>query len=357
MNDANKSKRIFYLDALRALAILCVVLLHVTGHLNELMAYNGSTIYSLSGYFEIFANNFFRIGVDLFLMLSGALLLGRDWDIKGFLAKRLPRIIKPFVFWSLIFTVVIMCVSYLVPSANLISQFGIYGFLNLFWDTLMGNAPGSGAYWFFWMMIGVYLIMPVLNRWINHSDLSEVEYFLVLWVITTVFEYTFMMDCSEILNCFTSPIGLAVLGYYLRYSDRRVFNNPLFALILIVMSSVLMFSYSYIVADTSVLFSFHRYSILEIVEVIGVFCLFKCSSYMNNPNDIVRRAISSIAMCSYGMYLIHSQIMMAFRKLLHIHLNFLEEYVFLFLVGFMMSWIIIHVLSKVPILDEYAGAE
>ena len=123
MSNSSQSKHIFYLDALRAFAILCVVLLHVTGHLGEMMHYNISTIYSFSGLFETFGNNFFRIGVDLFLMLSGALLLGRDWNIKSFLYKRVPRIAKPFVFWSLIFSVMLFAVSYVVPSVNLVNQY------------------------------------------------------------------------------------------------------------------------------------------------------------------------------------------------------------------------------------------
>lgn len=357
MTNSTKSKRIFYFDALRALAILCVVLLHVTGHLGELMAYNGSTIYSLSGFFELFANNFFRIGVDLFLMLSGALLLGRNWNIRDFLSKRLTRIIKPFVFWSLIFTIILMLVSFFIPSLDFVNDFGIYGFLNLFWNTLMCKAPGSAVYWFFWMMFGVYLIMPIFNKWISHSNFSEIEYFLVIWLISTFFDYTLMMDCPIKLSYFTSPIGLVILGYYLRYTDREIFNNPLIALMMIVISNILMLSYSYIVADTTVLFGFHRYSILEIIEVVGVFCLFKTSTFLNNPSYAVQRLVSSIAICSYGIYLTHSQIIMATRKILHISLNFTAEYILLFTVGFILPWALIYILSNIPFLDEYIGVK
>ncbi|MBQ2830936.1 acyltransferase [Methanobrevibacter sp.] len=357
MVNSSQSKRIFYFDALRAVAILFVVLLHVTGHLGEMMNYNVSTIYSFSGLFETFGNNFFKIGVDLFFMLSGALLLGRDWDIRGFLSKRIPRIAKPFVFWSLVFSVMLFVVSYVIPSLNLVDQHGIYGFLKVFWDTLMFKAPGSAVYWFFWTMLGVYLAMPILNKWIKHSELSELEYFLVIWIVSTLFDYTLMVECPVKLSYFTSPFGLVVLGYYLRYTERKVFNNALIALALIIVPAIVMFVYSCSVVDTNILFTFHRYAILPIIEVIGVFCLFKTSKYLNNPNDFIKRFVSSIAMCSYGMYLIHSQLIMVFRKVLHVSFNFTIDYLILFFVGFILSWFIIYILSKIPYVNEFVGVK
>lgn len=141
------TKRIFYFDALRAMAILCVVLLHVTGHLGEMMHYNLSTIYFLSGVFETFANNFFRIGIALFLMISGALLLGRDWDIKRFYKKRILRIAKPFLFWSLIFTLMLIGASYFISGINFVNQFGIPDMVKVFADTLLAgrlDQPSTG---------------------------------------------------------------------------------------------------------------------------------------------------------------------------------------------------------------------
>ncbi len=354
---SNNSKRIFYFDGLRAIAILCVVLLHVTGHLGEIMNYNISTIYSLSGAFEIFANNFFRIGIALFLMLSGALLLGRDWDVKGFFSKRIPRIAKPFIFWSLIFSIVLISASYFIPSINFVSKFGILDMLKVFWDTLTCQAPGSAVYWFFWMMLGMYIIMPIFNKWINGTDLSKVEYFLIIWSIYIIATHTLMVPVPEFLSFFISPIGFVVLGYYLRHSERKIFNNSIVALIFIIVPAILMMLYSYSVVDKSILFVFHRYSILVMIEAIGVFCLFKTSSFLNNPGNVVKGLVSSIAMCSYGMYLIHSQLIMVTRKILHLSLGFSAEYIMLFIVGFVFSWIIIYVLSKIPFIDEFIGVK
>ena len=349
------SKRIFYFDGIRAVAILCVVLLHVTGHLGEIMNYDLSTIYSLSGLYTLFANNFFRIGIALFLMLSGALLLGRDWDIKGFFSKRIPRLLKPFLFWALIFSIILILSSYFVSSINFVTKFGALDMINVFVDTLLCRGPGSEVYWFVWMMLGMYLMMPIFNKWINNTDFSKIEYFLIIWAIYIVAVHSLMLPVPEILSFFISPIGFVVLGYYLRYTERKIFNSSIIALIFIAVPSVLMFIYSYCIADTTILFVFHRYSILIMIVAIGVFCIFKSSPILNDPRGDVRKIVSSIAVCSYGMYLIHSPMIMVVRRIVHI--NFAFDYIIFFIVGFILSWIIIYVLAKIPIIDDYIGVK
>ena len=353
----NVSKRIFYLDALRAVAILCVVLLHVTGHLSEMMNYNISTIYSLSGAFEIFANNFFRIGIALFLMLSGALLLGRQWDVKSFFSKRIPRIVIPFIFWALVFTIILISASYFLPSIDFVNHFGILDMIGVFIDTLMCRAPGSAVYWFFWMMLAMYMLMPFVNRWINNTDLVKVEYFLVIWMIYIIADYSLMLPIPEILSYFISPLGFVVLGYYLRYSQRKIFGSSVISLILIAVSSIVMMAYSYAVADRTVLFVFNRYSLLVMLEAVGVFCLFKSASFLNNPYNWIRGIITSIAISSYGMYLVHSQMIMVARRLLPAPYNFIFDYIALFVVGFILSWIIIYILAKIPFVDKCIGVK
>ena len=352
-----RAKHIFYFDALRCFAILCVVLLHVTGHLAEITSFNTLTIFSPAGIFETFMNNATRIGVDLFLVLSGALLLGRDETLKSFFSKRIPRIVKPFIFWSLVMSVTLFAASYVFSSVNFIDNFSIFSFCELFYNTLLFKAPGSAVYWFFWMMLGVYLTMPILNKWVLNSKLEEIEYFLAIWIVSTIFDYTLMFPCPVKLSYFTSPIGLVLLGYYLRHTERKIFKNTYAALILTIIPLIVMFAYSYSIVDVKILFEFHRYSILEIIETVGVFCLFKNLNYFKSPDKHISKPISSLAMCSYGMYLIHSQIIMIFRKVIHISFNFTIEYIILFAAGFIISWLIILILSKIPIIDNYVGVK
>ena len=128
-------------------------------------------------------------------------------------------------------------------------------------------------------------------------------------------------------------------------------------MLLIIIPASLMFIYSYMMINHELLFEFHRYSILPIIECIGVFCLFKTSKFLNNPSNISTKFISSVAVCSYGMYLIHSQMIMFVRKILHISFNFALDYIILFFVGFVLSWIVIYALSKIPVLVDYVGVK
>ena len=96
MMENKVKKRIFYFDEIRALAILFVILCHTT------------TIYHPFNYsFSPLAipsilNMLGWVGVPLFFMISGALLLNREYEINFFLKSKLLRIFIPFVFWIII---------------------------------------------------------------------------------------------------------------------------------------------------------------------------------------------------------------------------------------------------------------
>ena len=351
------TQRIFYFDAIRAAAIFFVISLHVTGHLAEIIHFSIDNIYTLRGLFASFAPNFFRIGVDLFLMLSGALLLGRDESVGFFFKKRIPRLVKPFLFWSVIFTAMLVLASYFIPSMGFVTSFGLVDILKVFWDTVTCQAPGSVVYWFFWMMLGVYILIPLFNKWIVKADFRKIEYFLILWIIYIFFAYTLMVPIPHPVLFFFTPMGFVVLGYYLRYTERKVFKNPYVLWAMIIIPSILMNWYSYTLVNIDLLFIFERYSVPVMLIAVGVFCLFKTSKRLNNIPSGFKNIISSIALCSYGMYLIHAQIMMVVRKIIPMSSNYALDFIILFASGFVLSYIIIYVLSKIPIVNEFIGVK
>lgn len=84
-------QRIFWLDAARAIAIMLVVFTHVNGQI--------SNDYVLKSLF----NSIDRLGVPIFIMLSGGLLLPKlsQVDFLQFYKKRIPQFIILIIFYSI----------------------------------------------------------------------------------------------------------------------------------------------------------------------------------------------------------------------------------------------------------------
>lgn len=359
-----KSKRIFYFDALRALAILSVIVLHLATELLKISVGE----YDLFSWNWIISNllyNCSRFGVDIFLMLSGALSLGRVWDIKSFLSKRLPRITAPFLFWGFILSLVLVIFSTFLSSIHTIDPINIQNFLNYLLNSYLGENQGFGPYWFFWMIFGTYLIMPIFNKWLLNCDLKEVEYFLVLWIITCIFENTLMTSFPIKLSYFSGAIGMVILGYYLRHTKREIFNNKYAGLILTLLGLILTFTVTYLNSSPTELYKIDRMSIYLVIESAGIFLLFKNFNKFNihidffeNPKGIFKKSIFSIAKYSYGMYLNHRVITMILSNYLKpYHLQYKPYLLILFISTMILSWGIMAALNRIPYLNKIIGAK
>lgn len=357
----NKSKRIFYFDALRALAIICVIVVHVYA-VTRIHAQSGyASIPSFEWIFSQYMGNCFRIGVDLFLMLAGALSLGRVWTIKDFLSKRIPRIVSPFVFWGLATSIILIIFSYYF-GFKYITSFTTSSIIDYIYGAFMSESPGFQQYWFFWMILGTYLIMPIFNKWLLHADLYEAEYFLVFWMITCLYDHTLNIAFPIKLSYFTSPIGLVVLGYYLRYTERKILNNPYFDLALVVFASVLTMYLVCRWSSASEFFVFDRYSLPLSLEVIGVFLLFKNFHKFNidfkfeTVEKIFKRFVFDIAKYSYGIYLVQGLFLCIYSNLLPYH-DFYSNVIILFLLILFSSYILMDILNRVPYVNGVIGAK
>lgn len=138
-------------------------------------------------------------GIGLFFMISGALILGKAQTLKEgkeldpftFLKHRLLKIAVPLAFWSL-----------------------------LYWTLSSIESSGLGVMWFLWTIGGLYLLSPILIRWLQHATLSEVELYLGVWALSLLYPFVkFLMPVAEgdtaWIYYFHGYVGYFVLGYYL----------------------------------------------------------------------------------------------------------------------------------------------
>ena len=93
-------------------------------------------------------------GIGLFFMVSGALLLkvnfGRPYETRIFLQRRLTKILIPLVFWSLV--------------GWGLEQYGI-------------DNTELGILWFMYCLAGMYLLTPILSRWLSVASKKEIEFY------------------------------------------------------------------------------------------------------------------------------------------------------------------------------------
>ncbi|MBO6110674.1 MAG: acyltransferase [Methanobrevibacter sp.] len=334
----NIKTRIAYYDNLRVLAIFGIIAIHVFQLWHHGEKVNGMYIYMFS---EIV-----RYAVPIFLMLSGALLLNRDIDLNHFLKHRLTRITYPFLFFLII--------AFL---------------LSLFTDKTFSYNIFSHS-WYFWMIFGVYLSIPIINKFIQHASVREIEYFLAVFIIASVF-YQFILYYNVEnyfnLNFFAAPIGFLVLGYYLSIRDFKIDSRKLiilmFAVFVIATSMKMLstgaimpksFALNYEATQSAVLDSWVDVSIFAILQAGSLFVLMKHLNFTG-----FRKAIVSLSNLSYGMYLINSIIMFYITPFfVNLPRNGFEICIVIVLMSvfvFVVSWVMIWVLSKVPVVGKYCS--
>lgn len=325
--------RIFYYDLLRAIAIVAVIMCHVDpffGNYEPLFKHVLHSIFHEIG----------LLGVPIFLMISGALLLNKDYELSDFLKRRFSRICYPFVFWIII-----------------ILSIGIFYFnwnAEYAWNIFTG---GSGSIiWFFWMLVGIYLFLPVVNAFIQKYGLNGAEYFLAIYFFTAILKTfnSYPLFPSFYLDYFASFIGYPVLGYYLSRKDFKIDDKKMLIIgliIFIVFLSIYVYAGIYHVPIGK-----HYQSVVNVLMAAGFFIFIqymdRLSLFDGVKETIIGKMIISISICSYGMYYAHFIIIKYLTKF-GIHSNKLVIFVLLLIV--FLSWLVTYVLSKIPYIKKVCG--
>lgn len=192
------SKRDYGLDLMRVIAICMIVFMHSPRP-------GSAPGYILSALSYVTAS-----GLVLFFMISGALLLGNKLSTRDFLKRRFSKILWPTLFWTF-FYLMVNIFNKGSLSSNVVESIVSIPF----------SAQANGVLWFMYTLAGLYLLTPIMSRWLKHASKHEVEFYLALWGITLLYPYLsrFLIvneTDTGILYYFAGYVGYFVLGYYLR---------------------------------------------------------------------------------------------------------------------------------------------
>jgi surface polysaccharide O-acyltransferase-like enzyme len=241
-----------------------------------------------------------RIGVPLFVMLSGALLLQpykAAEPLNIFFKKRFIRVGLPLIFWGAAY----FAWSYSANSKPL---------------TLasIGLDIAEGPYyhfWFLYMLIGLYLVTPFLRLLVAHADRKLLRYFLVLWFVgsavvsvVSLFEtYTLSSDVFIL----TGFIGYYLLGVYLL--NDHVKSKILYTIFFvgIAWTSIGTYVITSFVGGTEQYFFYNFLGINVILTSVAMFLLLRSLpvDYIEKKSKSANRLIHFISQCSLAIYLMH----------------------------------------------------
>ena len=195
-------ERAVILDILRALAILMVVTVH-TWSLARIDAAAHpvlSTVYAL----------FYRCGVPLFVMISGALQLSAPVRPLGdFYKHRYLRILVPFFIWSAIIYV-LSCLVGKYPDIHSLRD-GVLCYI----PYMLTNHINE-AYWFIGLIVALYAITPFLQRALQACSRKELIGICIVWfcyvLLRRFYPSLYLLEYTSRLTHF---VGFYVLGYLL----------------------------------------------------------------------------------------------------------------------------------------------
>jgi surface polysaccharide O-acyltransferase-like enzyme len=341
-------------DLIRTIAILMVILVHVSffpykipSEITPNVVVNWFTadVFGAIGY----------LGVPLFVMLSGALLLNpakADEPMKVFFKKRFNRIGLPLFFWTAV---------YFIWSFTV-------------WEkpiTLFNIEQGliSGSYpilWFLYLLVGLYLITPILRTLVKHIDRNQFKLLLAIWFVGTILVpliHNFTnFNFDPLMFVITDWVGFFLLGIYLTNTKIHsviAYVGLFFGLLVAIIGDW------FLTASMGEQFTGYFHGYLSFNMIIASAALFLIliripHASIDSGSITINRFIKWIEQNTLPIYLVHVIVLESLKRgLLGFSFpytyNLLVDVPLLAIVTFVLSAIIVYPLKKIPFIMKLIG--
>ena len=329
MNLSNqKNQHIVWLDVVRFIAMFTVVCCHCTDPFNF---YPGTApnIGEIKLWGAIYGS-VLRPCVPLFVMITGALLLPVRGDASTFYKKRIPRVFYPFLIWSVLYNLFPWITGLLGLNPQIILDFFPYAGEEVMQQSFSVSLeyilmiPFNFSIlavhmWYIYLLIGLYLFLPVFSAWVEKASERAKLMFLLAWGVTLLLPYYYQFvsnylwgTCSwnsfGMLYAFAGFNGYLLLGHYLKNLEWSLKKTlaigiPMFA----VGYAVTFLGFRHITAlpeyTDEMLELFFTYCSLNVVMMtIPVFMLAK---KVKVNSERMKKALANLTVCGFGIYMIH----------------------------------------------------
>lgn len=326
----DEKQNIGWIDMLRVVACFFVVFSHCCDPF--VAQFDANRGMFLTG---VFAGSLMRPCVPLFAMMTAVLLLPikPGTTINEFYRKRIGRIIVPLAFWSV--ALPLMAFLYFKvanpETANMqlsVNDYTTNTLLQRLYTFIFNFNFDTTPLWYLYMLIGLYLIMPMISSWLTQATRKEIKTVLCIWGATLLLPYLKMVapllgykgnyghmglygECDwNVYGTFyyvSGFVGYLILAYYLkRYPLEWSWRKIAAICIPMFIAGYAITSVGYIVTNE------HfpgNYAYLEIVWYftgINVFMMtFPLFVTIQKVDKKPRKWLSQMARLTFGVYLCH----------------------------------------------------
>ncbi len=347
--------RLAYADLLRVLAVLAVIVLHLSGGSLGQAAVGGSRWTALLTYDALA-----HWCVPMFVMLSGAFLLDpkKSVRLRDIFLKYILRVLIALVVWGVLYA--------LLDYGHTGGHFTWSGIKSALRHVLWTDTHYH--LWFLYMMIGLYLVTPILRAFVRGASRGDLHWFFLLSFVfysllpTLQALFPDQMALPTVwanaihIDLVLGYVGYYVAGYYLKnYTLGRIAEFSIYILgilgaVATVWASAALSRYRGSFCD--ILFEYRSPNIAFMA--VAIFVLFRYVLGVSDERSR-RQRLGGVARISFGIFLVHDVFILLLRHFGVTALSFnpiLSVPVLsaaVFLCSFAVSWL----LSKIPLLGRY----
>ena len=288
-------KRIAYLDWLRIFSIFSVVVLHVSAQNWYTTDVNGFAWQTFNFYDSIV-----RWSVPVFVMISGCLFLNRDIPLERIYHKYICRLAIAFFAWSIFY-----------------ACFDSHNILTFVVNVLRGKYH----MWFIPMIIGLYMVLPIIKLIIQKQDimkyflcLSFIFVFLLPWISKIIHDFG-GRDAIMITDALNKSVqsmklqivfgftGYFILGYYLNSIEITRKNRIVIYILGFIGFALTVFLQSALALKIQNRHSnyYDVFSVNVLLSCIALFVWFKYTEFFKQPSQMIEK----LSCYSFGVYLVH----------------------------------------------------
>ena len=290
------NSRIDAIDVIRTIAIIMVVLNHVTARFFKVAPFDSFTWFTSVVYYC------FHNGTSLFFMVTGMVFLkpGHSVPITGFLRSRFLRVLLPSIFWVIFFTFYRAWYLSDVSSAK---------------EMLINALNGPVYYhlWYVYALIPLYLVLPIINKLMQYSNQEIIEYILLLWFIGFSIVPAFQsiipsLELNWLITIFGNFLGFMVAGSYFYWFKSNFQRNKIFIVYSIMFFLVIgsLYLVRFVNGKPDAFFASRNSPFMVVMSL----CIFLIATQINYAKVFekfkwIQKLVHWVADSSFSIYILH----------------------------------------------------